>query len=221
METLASTMWNKLPNLLTVSRIAVIPVICGLMYVEPPVGNWLSFGFYVFACVTDFFDGYLARTWHQQSTIGRFLDPIADKLLVSAILLVLVATGRIDGLTILPAAVILCREILVSGLREFLAGVRVGVPVSRLAKWKTVLQMLALGFLIVDGAGPNFGPASTSDIGIFGLWMSAALTLLTGYDYLRAGLRHIANLDDLRTPSEAPHESASRGKGADLARTVG
>src|SRR3989338_2507013 len=112
-------MLTKLPNILTFSRIIAIPVLVALLlFVDDPLGSWLAFAAYTFACVTDFFDGYLARAWHQQSAFGRFLDPIADKLLVASVLLVLVGIHRFSGLTVLPAAVILCREILVSGLRE-------------------------------------------------------------------------------------------------------
>ncbi|MDH5750523.1 MAG: CDP-diacylglycerol--glycerol-3-phosphate 3-phosphatidyltransferase [Rhodospirillales bacterium] len=184
-------MLSNLPNILTISRIIAIPVLVCLLFLPAPLGNWLAFSVYTYACITDFFDGYLARIWEQQSVFGRFLDPIADKLLVASVLLVLVGVDRFSGLTVLPAAVILCREILVSGLREFLAEVRVGVPVSTLAKWKTTIQMLALGFLLVGPVGPDFGPVSTLEIGIFGLWGAAVLTLITGYDYLRAGLEHI------------------------------
>ena len=140
-------MLNTIPNILTFTRILAIPVLMGLLlFVDDPTGSWLAFSVYTYACITDFFDGYLARAWHQQSAFGRFLDPIADKLLVSSVLLILVGIDRFHGLTVLPAAVILCREILVSGLREFLAELRVAVPVSYLAKWKTTVQMLALGF---------------------------------------------------------------------------
>lgn len=185
-------MWANLPNILTFSRILAIPVIVGLMFLPSPLGNWLPFGIYTYACITDFFDGYLARAWEQQSAMGRFMDPIADKLLVAGVLLMLVATDSISGITILPAAIILFREILVSGLREFLAEVQVKVPVTVLAKWKTTIQMLALGFLMVGAAGPDFGPVSTHAIGVVGLWIAAALTVGTGYDYLKAGWRHIA-----------------------------
>jgi cardiolipin synthase len=188
-------MISSLPNILTLSRIVAIPVIVGFLFLDPPLGNWLAFATYTYACVTDFLDGYLARVWEQQSSLGRFLDPIADKLLVAAVLLMVVWTGAVGGVSILAAAVILCREILVSGLREFLAEVQVSVPVSQLAKWKTTLQMLAMGFLIVGRAGPDFGPLSTTDIGILGLWAAAVLTLVTGYDYLRSSLRHIADED--------------------------
>jgi len=185
----------NVPNVLTVSRILAIPVVLGFIMLGTPMGNWLAFAAYTYACITDFFDGYLARAWHQQSAFGRFLDPIADKLLVAGVLFMLVGVESISAVHILPAAVILCREILVSGLREFLAEARVGLPVSLLAKWKTTIQMLALGFLIVGSAGPDFGFATTWEIGIYGLWIAAVITIITGYDYLRAGLRHIAETD--------------------------
>ena len=188
-------MLTTLPNILTFSRILAIPVVVALLMLPAPLGNWLALSVFAFAGVTDFFDGYLARAWHQQSAFGRFLDPIADKLLVAAVLLMLVAAEHIQGLTILPTAVILCREILVSGLREFLAEARVSMPVTFLAKWKTVIQMVALGFLLVGDVGPDFGPLSTLEVGVYGLWGAAILTLITGYDYLRAGLRHINETD--------------------------
>ncbi len=186
-------MWLNLPNILTFSRIGAIPVIVGLMFLPSPLGNWLSFCVYTYGCITDFFDGYLARAWEQQSAMGRFLDPLADKLLVAGVLMMLVATDGITGLSVLPASVILFREILVSGLREFLAEVQVKVPVTILAKWKTTLQMLALGFLLVGSAGPDFGSVTTLEIGIVGLWLAAILTVGTGYDYMKAGIQHIAD----------------------------
>ena len=132
----------NIPNILTVSRIGAIPVVIGFLYLDTEAGNWLAFAAYTYACITDFFDGYLARAWHQQSAFGRFLDPIADKLLVAGILLMLVGAQTISSIHVLPAAIILCREILVSGLREFLAQAQVSMPVSLLAKWKTTIQML-------------------------------------------------------------------------------
>ena len=186
-------MQTQFPNLLTLSRIVAIPLLVGTFYLDSPYGNWIGLGVLVYAGVSDFFDGYLARSWEVQSRFGRALDPIADKLLVSAVLLMLVGFDRIAGLAILPAVVILCREILVSGLREFLAGISVGVPVSNLAKWKTMLQMFSIGFLIVGNSGPAFLP--TRLIGEAGLWVAAALTLITGYDYLRAGMQHIVEAD--------------------------
>jgi cardiolipin synthase len=180
---------TALPNLLTLSRIAAIPVILVLLYFDGPFWRWLACAIFAAACITDYFDGYLARSRSQVSELGRFLDPIADKLLVAAVILILVAERRLFGWAVLPALIILCREILVSGLREYLAGLNVSVPVSQLAKWKTLLQMVALGFLIVgDGVLPAW-PIGL--IGQIGLWIAAALTLLTGYDYLKAGLKHM------------------------------
>ncbi|MBF0333280.1 MAG: CDP-diacylglycerol--glycerol-3-phosphate 3-phosphatidyltransferase [Alphaproteobacteria bacterium] len=182
-------MVTSLPNLLTFSRIAVIPLVAGTFYLEGPWTNWAACGLFVAAAITDFFDGYVARSRNQISTLGRFLDPIADKLLISAVLLMLAAFDRVSDVSVLPALVILLREILVSGLREFLAELRVGMPVSRLAKWKTALQMIALPVLLVGDSGPTF--LATRQIGEVCLWAAAALTLITGYDYLRAGLKHI------------------------------
>jgi cardiolipin synthase len=140
--------------------------------------------------LTDWLDGHMARRWEQQSEIGRFLDPIADKLLVSATLFMLTAFGRLSPETLLPALVILCREILVSGLREYLAELRVSVPVTQLAKWKTTLQLVAVGFLIAGQAGDVVIPVVTP-CGLALLWCSALLTLYTGWDYFRAGVRHL------------------------------
>jgi cardiolipin synthase len=184
---------TSLPNLLTLSRILVIPVVIATFYVPGDYARWFACALFSAACITDWLDGHMARRWEQQSEIGRFLDPIADKLLVSATLFMLTATGRLSAEALLPALVILCREILVSGLREYLAGLRVGMPVSRLAKWKTAIQMVAIGFLIVGDAGPAI--LRVSAIGETLLWAAALLTLMTGYDYLRAGLPHLT-----RTP---------------------
>ncbi len=184
---------SSLPNLLTFSRILVIPLLVATFYVSSPLGNWLALGLFTFAGLTDFFDGYMARSLNQQSHLGRFLDPIADKLLVAAAIVMMVAFGRIAGFAVLAALVILCREILVSGLREFLAELRVRVPVTQLAKVKTTFQIIAIGFLLVGKDAPSFIPAV--DIGVVALWLAAVLTLYTGYDYLRAGLRHMAESD--------------------------
>jgi len=194
-------MLTSLPNLLTLFRIAAIPGIVGLFYLESELGSWLACGLFSVAALTDFLDGYLARAYSQQSAFGRFLDPIADKLLVAATLLIMTGFGQVRGLTILPALVILCREIMVSGLREFLAEIRIGVPVSTLAKWKTLLQMIAIGFLIVGDNGPSGLPVRL--IGDVGLWVAAVLTLITGYDYLRAGVVNIQRADvKAKTDSE-------------------
>ncbi len=182
-------MLTSLPNLLTLSRILLIPAFVGAFYFASPLSNWVSFAIFVAAGITDFFDGYLARNLNQVSKFGRFLDPVADKLLIATAILMLVAFDKISGWAVLPALVILCREILVSGLREYLAQLHVGVPVSSLAKWKTTVQIVALGFLLVGDAGPDLIPSA--DIGNVCLWIAACLTFYTGYDYLRAGVRHM------------------------------
>lgn len=180
---------TTLPNLLTIIRIALIPVVVGLFYFDRPTSNWILACIFVLACITDYLDGYFARTLKQTTRFGTFLDPVADKLLVAATLLMLVGFGRIQALSLIPAVVILCREILVSGLREFLAETNVPVPVTRLAKWKTGIQMTALTFLIIEDIPSCFLPITA--IGTLGLWVAAVLTLMTGFDYLRAGLKHM------------------------------
>jgi cardiolipin synthase len=186
-------MITNLPNLLTLFRIAAIPGIIALFYLDSAMGQYLACGLFGVAAMTDFFDGYLARAYGQQSSFGRFLDPVADKLLVAAALLMMAGFGQVSGLVLLPTVVILCREILVSGLREFLAEINVGVPVSALAKWKTVIQMFAIGFLMVGDHSPEYIPARL--IGESGLWIAAGFTLVTGYDYLNAAFRHMKHAD--------------------------
>jgi cardiolipin synthase (CMP-forming) len=181
----------NLPNLLTYGRVAAVPVVVGLMFWPGDHwSRWIALGIFIAAAVTDYLDGYLARAFAQQSALGRMLDPIADKLLVAACLLMLVADKTIQGWSIWAAIVILCREILVSGLREFLAELKVSVPVSRVAKWKTAVQLVAVGFLIAGPAGESvlYG---TIAIGTGLLWAAAILTLYTGWDYLKASLHHI------------------------------
>jgi cardiolipin synthase (CMP-forming) len=178
----------NLPNILTLSRIAAIPLVVACFWLDKNWSQWLSMILFVAACVTDWFDGYFARRYHQISRFGRFLDPIADKLLVAAALLMLVNSGQLSGVHVLAALIILAREILVSGLREFLAELRVGLPVSQLAKWKTGAQMVAIAVLLLGDAAPRL----VTDFGLALIWIAAALTLITGYDYLRTGLRHMA-----------------------------
>lgn len=197
----------RIPNLLTFSRIAVIPLLVGLFWVAGDGARWAACALFTAAGITDYLDGYLARSWGEQSQLGELLDPIADKLLVATTLLLLAAFGRIGGLTLLPAIVILCREILVSGLREFLASLNVGVPVTRLAKWKTGIQMVAIGFLIVGDAG-NWVIPHTTEIGVIGLWIAAVLTVFTGYDYLREGLKHVDSEPVARASAGKPPEGA-------------
>ncbi|HUZ73933.1 MAG TPA: CDP-diacylglycerol--glycerol-3-phosphate 3-phosphatidyltransferase [Stellaceae bacterium] len=182
-------MLTTLPNMLTLSRIVAIPLVIVTFYMPAPAGPWLGCVLFSLAGITDWLDGRLARAWKQQSELGRFLDPIADKLLVATTLFMLAVMGRISSPTILPALVILCREILVSGLREHLASVRVRMPVSRLAKWKTAIQMVAIGVLLVGDAGPAALPVRATGETL--LWLAAALTIVTGYDYLRTGLSHM------------------------------
>lgn len=181
-------MWQRknIPNLLTYFRIAVIPLLVIVFYLPDGWGNWTAAVLFALAGVSDYFDGYLARNWEAQSTLGRFLDPIADKLLVAAVMIVLVDQDTISGWHCLPAIAILCREILVSGLREHLAELQVIVPVSTLAKWKTAAQMGALFFLLLGAHAPFFGIW----LGLVLLWLSAILTLQTGYLYLTHGLKH-------------------------------
>lgn len=184
-----------LPNLLTYARIVAVPLVVACMYWQSILQGglwlrWLALAIFIAAGITDFFDGYLARSWGQQSMLGRMLDPIADKLLVSSCLLMLAADETIRGWSLFAAIIILCREILVSGLREFLAELRVSVPVSRVAKWKTTCQLVAIGFLLAGEAGDNIFPFTTL-IGLTLLWLSAIVTIYTGWDYLRASLRHL------------------------------
>jgi cardiolipin synthase len=184
-----------LPNLLTYARIAAVPVVAACLYWQALLGGglwlrWLALVIFIAAGVTDFLDGYLARAWQQQTALGRMLDPIADKLLVAACLLMLAVDGTIAGWSLWAALIILCREILVSGLREFLAELHVSVPVTQLAKWKTVGQMVAVGFLLAGRAGDLVVPIVTP-VGLALLWLSALLTLYTGWDYFRAGLKHL------------------------------
>jgi len=181
-------MKKQLPNILTYSRILVIPALVVVFcYVGSPLSNWICAALFLYASVTDFFDGYLARAWHAHSNLGKFLDPIADKLLVVTALTLLVSAQRA---ALLPALAILCREILVSGLREFLADLRISVPVSTLAKYKTAAQMLAI-FLLLLGTETG-GLFSVQLLGEWLLWGAALLTLVTGYAYLKTGLKHLA-----------------------------
>jgi cardiolipin synthase (CMP-forming) len=190
----------SLPNILTYARIAAIPVVVGCIYaqaiLEGPLWlRWVAVAVFIAAGITDFLDGYYARIWHQQSAFGRMLDPIADKLLVASCLLMLAADSSIHGRTLWAAIVILCREILVSGLREYLAALRVSVPVSKLAKWKTTVQLVAIGFLLAGEAGDLIVPYVTVT-GIALLWISAIVTIYTGWDYLRAGIHHLIKEDE-------------------------
>jgi len=186
----------SLPNLLTLSRILAVPILVFLLWRPSPIDYGITFILYCIVGITDYFDGYLARAQGLTSKLGQFLDPIADKIMVAAVIIMLMASRRANGelpviqdFNIIPALIILLREMIVSGLREFLAELRVSMPVSHLAKWKTTFQLVALGALILGGALPAMGWVHT--VGVISLWAAAALTLITGYDYLRIGLKHM------------------------------
>ncbi|MGE0178747.1 MAG: CDP-diacylglycerol--glycerol-3-phosphate 3-phosphatidyltransferase [Sphingomonas sp.] len=186
-----------LPNLLTLSRILAVPILVFLLWQPGQLDYTITFILYCLVGITDYFDGYLARAQGTVSRLGQFLDPIADKIMVAAVIVMLIARAPASGFSgpiiadwhLIPAMVILLREIIVSGLREFLAGLQISVPVSQLAKWKTTFQLVALGALILAGALPQW--SWVHQVGLASLWAAAALTLVTGWDYLRVGLRHM------------------------------
>ncbi|MBS0236417.1 MAG: CDP-diacylglycerol--glycerol-3-phosphate 3-phosphatidyltransferase [Proteobacteria bacterium] len=176
----------SIPNILTVLRIVLIPILVMSFYLTGKIAHYTAAGIFIFASITDFLDGYLARTWRAQSNFGRVLDPIADKLLVAATLMMLVHLSQVD---VLPALAILCREILVSGLREYLAEIKVAMPVSRLSKVKTGVQMVAIVILLLGDE--ILGVPHIGQVGRIAIWIAALLTLVTGYAYLKKGLQHI------------------------------
>ncbi|MBI2718834.1 MAG: CDP-diacylglycerol--glycerol-3-phosphate 3-phosphatidyltransferase [Rhizobiales bacterium] len=186
-----SKVWN-VPNILTYGRIAAVPAVAGLLMWGTIEARWVALVIYIAAAVSDFFDGYLARRWQQQSSLGRMLDPIADKVLVAVVLLVLAGDDILKGGHIWAAIIIMSREVLVSGLREYLGELQVSVPVTKIAKWKTAVQLVSVGFLIAGPAGDQVFYYVTN-VGLAMLWIAAALTLYTGYDYFRAGIRHVVD----------------------------
>ncbi len=181
---------QQLPNILTISRIVLLPVLIGLFFIDERWAAWLALWIYIFCAVTDFLDGYFARRYGSTSNFGTFLDPISDKIMVVSVLMALAAFDRLDGIWIIPAIVILSREFLISGLREYLGPQNIKVPVSKLAKWKTGLQMTALGFLVIGDYGDTIVP-DTLLIGQILLTIAAIITLITGWNYLKAGYKHI------------------------------
>jgi cardiolipin synthase (CMP-forming) len=193
-----------LPNLLTLSRIVAVPLLVALLWwPDWELGYALGFAMYCLMGITDYFDGYVARSYGAVSRLGAFLDPIADKIMIAAVILVLAAQGVMRGpyvgdMHVIAGLVILIREIAVSGLREFLGGLQVSMPVSRLAKWKTTFQLISLGALILGRAAPwwqmTLGGQTMNvphTVGLTTLWAAAALTVITGWDYLRVGLKHM------------------------------
>jgi cardiolipin synthase (CMP-forming) len=185
----------NIPNILTYGRIAAAPAVGATYYIQGNWGPWIAFTIFVIASITDYFDGYLARAWKQQSALGRMLDPIADKLLVSVAILVLAASpsGILNGWSFWAAVIILMREVFVSGLREFLAELRVSVPVTRLAKWKTTMQLIAVAALLIAPALQGAKQGFIIDLGLTFFWATALVTLYTGFDYFRAGLKHLVD----------------------------
>lgn len=178
-------------NCLTYFRLAIVPVIVvDLFYCDTVTGRGVALLLYIVATLTDFFDGYIARTYDQTSSFGRMLDPIADKLLVAACLITLTEIGTIHGSNLWAAIVILCREIIVSGLREHLSELNVRLPVSRISKWKTCIQFLAIGFLIAGPFGKQYF-VYTPSLGLILLWVSATITLYTGWDYFKNMVKHV------------------------------
>ena len=204
----------NLPNILTISRIIVIPVIFLAIYIHTVWWSVLTAILFIVAAVTDYLDGYLARSRNETSAFGRLLDPIADKLLVVSALLIIVANRMVDEISYIPVCIIMCREILVSGLREFLAEVKVGMPVTRLAKWKTAVQMTALAMILMSRVGIiHIGDSYVPVWGVLGevlLWVAGVLTFLTGYDYFKRGLDYVKNLEAQKNAAavEAPKASA-------------
>ena len=189
----------KIPNILTIGRIIIVPIFILTFYLPGALGDWMPFFIFFLASFSDFLDGLLARMYKEESKLGELLDPIADKILVAAALILLVMNGTIKNYEVVAAIIILTREILISGLREFLAIGKIKLPVSNLAKLKTFLQMFSISILLTGETGNkiiNFQDYNAQTIGIILLWFSAFLTLYTGYDYLRKGIDHAISEDE-------------------------
>lgn len=194
---------KQLPNYLTLLRILIVPILIASFYIEgKQLYHWVAAMLFLLASITDFFDGYLARHLEAQSNFGKCLDPIADKLLVTAALVMLLHFNEVGKYDVIPAVIILCREVLVSGIREFLAQTNVSLPVTVLAKWKTTVQMLAIFLLLLGVEGPSFQEAErlleahlTQFMGRILLWLAALLTIITGYHYTKVGLHHLQQAD--------------------------
>ena len=192
-------MLKKIPNILTIGRIIIVPFFVLAFYLPGFYGDLTAFALFVIASFTDFLDGMLARMMGEESKLGELLDPIADKIIVATALILLVMSGTIKHYEVIAAIIILTREILISGLREFLARGQIKLPVTNLAKLKTFLQMVALALLLTGETGNrilNFQDYNAQTIGIILLWLSAFLTLYTGYEYLRKGIDHAISEDN-------------------------
>ena len=189
----------KIPNILTIGRIILVPILIFTFYLPGALGDWIPFFIFILASFTDFLDGVLARLYKEESKLGELLDPIADKIIVASALILLVMDDTIKDFEIIAAIIILIREILISGLREFLADVQVKIPVSSLAKGKTFIQMFSIAILLTGETGNkiiNFEDYNAQTVGIILLWLSAFLTLYTGYDYVRKGIEHVISEDE-------------------------
>ena len=183
----------KIPNILTIGRIILAPIFILTFYLPGAIGDWIPFFIFLLASFTDFLDGLLARLYKEESKLGEILDPVADKIIVASALILLVMNDTIRNYEVIAAIIIMIREILISGLREFLAKVQVTMPVTSLAKFKTFIQMFAIAILLTGESGNmllNFGDYNAHSIGIILLWLSAFLTLYTGYDYIRKKIHH-------------------------------
>jgi CDP-diacylglycerol--glycerol-3-phosphate 3-phosphatidyltransferase len=203
---------SSLPNALTMTRIALVPLFVAAFFLPGEAGRWLVLVLFCLAGATDALDGMIARKLGAETSFGRMLDPIADKLIVSAALLMLAADGTLQGIHLVPALVILCREILVSGLREFLAEAAVSLPVTRIAKAKTAVQVVAIGALIASSATERMLPGVTIGA-LIGLWVAAGLTFYTGYAYLQAGLAHARGAPQARAKPASAVKSAAQQPG--------
>ena len=196
-------MGDHLPNVLTLGRIALVPILVVAFFLPLPAGRWIALAIFLIAAVTDYADGFIARARNAESRLGQMLDPIADKLLVSTTLMMLVYMSDIRGHVLVPALIILAREIMVSGMREFLASIAVRVPVSEIAKFKTLVQVMALSLLIAAPALESaFGVLHL--VGIIALWIAAVLTLYTGYVYVQANLAHMSGPQPKGVPRAGP-----------------
>ena len=183
----------KIPNILTIGRIILVPIFIGTYFLPGAMGDWIPFVIFVLASFTDFLDGLLARLYKEESKLGELLDPIADKIIISSALVLLVMDNTIEGYEVIAAIIIMIREILISGLREFLAKVQITMPVTRLAKFKTFIQMFSIAILLTGESGNkilNFGDYDAQSIGIVLLWLAAFLTIYTGYDYVKKRIHH-------------------------------
>ena len=183
----------KIPNILTIGRIILVPIFISTFYLPGALGDWIPFFIFLLASFTDFLDGLLARLYKEESKLGEILDPVADKIIITSALILLVMDDTIRNYEVIAAIIIMIREILISGLREFLAKVQVTMPVTSLAKFKTFIQMFAIAILLTGESGNmllNFGDYNAHSIGIILLWLSAFLTLYTGYNYIRKKIHH-------------------------------